>query len=95
MRPGNEQRSKKEENKTVSEIKKMNPEQMEEVTGGTDHGRLIRGEIAAVDFCIKLTKSQGKTIDYYLEALRKSNSDPEFYEAAEKYARTFWDRLSF
>ena len=79
----------------MSEMNMMNPEQMEQVSGGTYQGRLTKKEIGYVEFDIKLLKYQGKPIETYLDILRKSKQDNEFKEAAEKYARTFWDRLSF
>ena len=77
----------------MSEMKKMNPEQMEEVSGGTYQGRLTRNEIAAVEFCIKLTKKLGKPFDSYVEWLNNWADTDELKEAAKTYARTFWDRL--
>ena len=80
----------------MSEIIKMNPEQMEEVAGGAYQGRLTKTEMAAVEFSIKMLKQRGFTMEGYLDTIRKEKTwDIEKKEAAEKYIRTFWDRLSF
>ena len=80
----------------MSEMNKMNPDQMEEVAGGAYQGRLTRTEMAAVEFSIKLLKQRGSTMEGYLDTIRKEKTwDIEKKEAAEKYIRTFWDRLSF
>ena len=78
----------------MSEMNKMNPEQMEEVAGGAYQGRLTKTEMAAVEFSIKLLKYKGRPMETYLEIIRNSKDwDIEKKEAVEKYARTFWDRL--
>ena len=46
----------------MSEMNKMNPEQMEEVAGGAYQGRLTKTEMAAVEFSIKMLKQRGFTM---------------------------------
>ena len=77
----------------MSEMKDLNPEQMEEVSGGTYQGRLTRNEIGMVECCIKMTKAAGKPYEVYLEWINNMKLTDEFKEAAKTYALTFWDRL--
>ncbi len=79
----------------MSDIKEMNPEQLEKVSGGLYHGRLspkeCKFETAFIQGCNLLGLSKEKT----LEAVRKrTDKDKEYLDAVCEYVQTFWDHPS-
>ena len=79
----------------MSDIKKMNPEQLEEVTGGLYHGRLSPEECKLETDVIKVAKLLGLSKEKALEAVRKrEGKDKEYLDAVCEYVQTFWDHPS-
>ena len=79
----------------MSDTKKMNPEQLEEVTGGLYHGRLSPKECKLETEVIKGCKLLGLSKEQALEAVRKrTGKDKEYLDAVCEYVETFWDHPS-
>ena len=79
----------------MSDTKKMNPEQLEEVTGGLYHGRLSPKECKYETDIIKVYKLLGSSKEQALEAVRKrEGKDKEYLDAVCEFVETFWDHPS-
>ena len=79
----------------MSDIKEMNPEQLEEVSGGLYHGRLSPKECKYETDIIKAYKLLGSSKEQALEAVRKrEGKDKEYLDAVCEFVETFWDHPS-
>ena len=79
----------------MSDIKEMNPEQLEEVSGGLYHGRLSPKECKFETAFIQGCKLLGASKEDALEAVRnRPGKDKEYLDAAYEYVQTFWDHPS-
>ena len=79
----------------MSDIKKMNPEQLEKVSGGLYHGRLSPKECKFETAFIQGCKLLGASKEDTLEAVRKrEGKDKEYLDAVCEYVQTFWDHPS-
>ena len=79
----------------MSDIKEMNPEQLEKVSGGLYHGRLSPKECKLETAFIQGCKLLGASKEDALEAVRKrEGKDKEYLDAVCEYVQTFWDHPS-
>ena len=79
----------------MSEMTMMNPEQMEEVSGGLYQGRLSPKECKFETEIIKGYKLLGLSKEQALEAVKaRTDKDKEYLDAACEYVQTFWDHPS-
>ena len=79
----------------MSDTKEMNPEQLEEVSGGLYHGILSQKECELETETIKFAKLLGFSKERTLEAVRtRTDKDKEYIDAVCRYIETFWDHPS-
>ena len=74
---------------------KIDPEQMEEVSGGLYHGRLSPEECKSETEFIKGCKLFGLSREQALEVVRtRKGKEKEYLDAVCEYVQTFWDHPS-